>query len=75
MRYEILDAPDFGMLKVNLEQGDHLVAESGAMVAMSSGVRMDTAARTGVTDAGKCPAYVDGQRAGRSGDQCGASQL
>lgn len=54
MRYEISDAPDFGLLKLSFEQaGEKVVAESGAMVAMSSGVRIDTKLRGGLMAAAK----------------------
>ncbi len=54
MQYDILDAPDFGMLKITFSQhGEQVVAESGAMVAMSSGIRVDTKARGGILSAAK----------------------
>lgn len=49
MQYTIIDAPDFGMLKVVFDQpGEKVVAESGAMVSMSAGVQMETSMRGGV---------------------------
>jgi uncharacterized protein (TIGR00266 family) len=54
MRYEVLDAPDFGLLKVTFSQAsERIVAESGAMVAMSSGVKVQTAVRGGLLAAAK----------------------
>lgn len=54
MRYEILDAPDFGLLKVTFTQAsEKIIAESGAMVAMSSDVQVQTAMRGGVFAAAK----------------------
>jgi uncharacterized protein (TIGR00266 family) len=53
MRYEILDAPNFGMLELTLEQGEKIVAESGAMVAMGPSISVDTRLRGGVLAAAK----------------------
>lgn len=54
MRYEILDAPDFGVLKVTFTQAsEKIIAESGAMVAMSSEVQVQTAMRGGLLAAAK----------------------
>jgi uncharacterized protein (TIGR00266 family) len=54
MRYEVLDAPDFGLLKVTFEQpGEHIVAESGAMVAMDTKIKTETSMRGGVLAAAK----------------------
>lgn len=54
MRYEILDAPDFGMLKVTFSQAsEKVVAESGAMVGMSTELKMQTQARGGLLSAAK----------------------
>lgn len=41
MRYEILHQGAFPILKVNLEQGENIKAESGAMVTMSPGIRLE----------------------------------
>ena len=52
MRFEILQSPAFGMLKASFDQrDDQIVAESGAMVACTSGVKMSTATRGGVLKA------------------------
>lgn len=49
MKYEILGRPDFSMLKVTFTGvGEQLLAESGAMVSMSSGVELTTAMRGGL---------------------------
>lgn len=41
MRYEILHQGAFPILKVNLDQGENIKAESGAMVTMSPGIRLE----------------------------------
>jgi uncharacterized protein (TIGR00266 family) len=54
MRYEVLDAPDFGLLKVTFERaGEHIVAESGAMVAMDTKIKTETSMRGGMLAAAK----------------------
>src|SRR5262245_52949372 len=53
MRYEILDAPNFGLLKLTLNTGDKIVAESGALVAMGSAVHVETKMRGGLLAAAK----------------------
>lgn len=54
MRYDILDAPDFGMLKITFTQAsERIIAESGAMVAMSSEVQVQTSVRGGLLAAAK----------------------
>ncbi|MEM7448902.1 MAG: TIGR00266 family protein [Myxococcota bacterium] len=54
MRYELLDKPDFGMVKVAFEApGEQLVVESQAMVARDSGVDMSTHMRGGWMAAAK----------------------
>jgi uncharacterized protein (TIGR00266 family) len=54
MKYEITDAPDFGLLKISFDQiNETIVAESGAMVAMSSGVKLSTSVRGGLLSAAK----------------------
>jgi uncharacterized protein (TIGR00266 family) len=54
MRHEIIDAPDFGLLKVGFDApGEKCVAESGAMVAMSAGVGIETSMRGGLLAAAK----------------------
>lgn len=54
MKYEILDAPDFGMLRVDFEAaGEKVVAESGAMVAMGSDIAIETSLRGGLLAAAK----------------------
>ena len=52
MRYELLDTPDYGMVRAGFDQpGEALVVESGAMVARDSGVQMKTAMRGGLGSA------------------------
>lgn len=53
MRHEILDAPDFGLLKLTLDSGEKVVAESGAMVAMGPSVAVETKMRGGLLAAAK----------------------
>lgn len=48
MKYEILGKPDFPCVKINLNADESIVAESGAMVAMSSNIEIKTEARGGV---------------------------
>jgi uncharacterized protein (TIGR00266 family) len=54
MRYDVLDAPDFGLLRVTFEQpGERVVAEAGAMVAMDTKIKTETSLRGGVLAAAK----------------------
>ncbi len=54
MQYGIIDAPDFGMLKVKFDApGERVVAESGAMVAMGTEIDIQTNMRGGVLAAAK----------------------
>ncbi len=54
MRQEILDAPNFALLKITFEQpGEHIVAESGAMVAMGGEIDVQTSMRGGLLAAAK----------------------
>ncbi|HEX2731518.1 MAG TPA: TIGR00266 family protein [Polyangiaceae bacterium] len=54
MRYDVLDAPDFGLLRITLERaGERIVAESGAMVAMDAKIKTETSMRGGVLAAAK----------------------
>lgn len=46
MELKLEYGPAYTMATAKLEQGDSIRAESGAMVGMSSGVRMETSART-----------------------------
>lgn len=48
MQHEIIHKPDFSILKVKLEKDESIRAESGAMVAMSSGILMETKAEGGI---------------------------
>ncbi|ASJ10200.1 TIGR00266 family protein [Thermococcus sp. P6] len=48
MKYEILHRPSFSLLEVELENGEAVQAEAGAMVHMSPNVRIETKARGGV---------------------------
>ncbi len=41
MHYEILYDQSFALAVVNLEQGERVVAESGAMVSMSPTIQLD----------------------------------
>ncbi len=52
MRYELLDKPDFGMVKVYLEQpGEQMVVEASSMVARTDGMEMKTNMSTGLGSA------------------------
>jgi uncharacterized protein (TIGR00266 family) len=42
MNIDIESRPSYGMAVVTLDKGEQITAESGAMVAMSSGLRVDT---------------------------------
>jgi uncharacterized protein (TIGR00266 family) len=54
MRDQILDAPDFGTLMLTFDApGERVVAESGAMVAMSTGINIETSMRGGLLAAAK----------------------
>ena len=53
MQYEIKSSPDFAIIDCELEAGESIVAESGAMVTMSSNVKMKTQARGGMLAAAK----------------------
>jgi len=54
VKYEILDAPNFALLKITFEAaGEHVVAESGAMVAMGPEIDVQTAMRGGLLAAAK----------------------
>ncbi len=54
MRHEILGSPDFTTARVTFDApGEVLVAESGAMVAMTGGLQMKTSMRGGLLAAAK----------------------
>ncbi|HVU03665.1 MAG TPA: TIGR00266 family protein [Polyangiaceae bacterium] len=54
MKPEIIDAPNFAMLRITFEApGERIVAESGAMVAMSADVSVETSMRGGLLAAAK----------------------
>ena len=53
MPYQIKSSPDFAMIDYELAAGESVVAESGAMVSMSSNVKMTTEARGGIFAAAK----------------------
>lgn len=54
MRYELLDKPDFSMVKVTFDApGESMVVEASAMVARSSGMSMRTNMRGGMFAAAK----------------------
>ncbi|MCB9635868.1 MAG: TIGR00266 family protein [Sandaracinus sp.] len=54
MRYELLDKPDFGMVRVGFDQpGEQLLVESSAMVARHSGMEMKTQLQGGLLAAAK----------------------
>lgn len=53
MKFEVLGKPDFPLVKVNLEDGESIKAESGAMVGMSSTIQMETKAEGGILKSAK----------------------
>jgi len=53
MKYEIIDSPDFALLELVLGQGETVVAESGAMVAMDTSITVETSMRGGLLGAAK----------------------
>jgi uncharacterized protein (TIGR00266 family) len=53
MKFDIIDAPDFGLLKLTLASGERVIAESGAMVAMSPSIQVETKMRGGLLAAAK----------------------
>jgi uncharacterized protein (TIGR00266 family) len=48
MQYEILFSPSYSLAKINLNQGESIMAESGAMVSMSDGIAIETKAEGGI---------------------------
>ncbi len=48
MKHEILYKPSYSLAVVNMECDEEIVAESGAMVSMSSGIAIETSARGGL---------------------------
>lgn len=54
MKTTLLQAPDFGMMRVDFESpGEQIIAESGAMVSHTAGVQMKTKMRGGLLAAAK----------------------
>ncbi|MFO7565209.1 MAG: TIGR00266 family protein [Enhygromyxa sp.] len=54
MQHQLIDTPDFGMLQITFDQpNETIVAESGAMVAMDTGINMQTSMRGGMFAAAK----------------------
>jgi uncharacterized protein (TIGR00266 family) len=48
MKYEIVGKPSYSLVKLELEEGERITAEAGAMVSMSSNISMETKARGGI---------------------------
>ncbi len=48
MKYEIIGKPDFSSLVVNMEPGEKILAESGAMISMTPNIGIETRARGGI---------------------------
>ena len=48
MKHEILYKPSYSLAVVNMDRGEEIVAEAGAMVSMSSGIQIETKARGGI---------------------------
>jgi len=54
MRYELLDKPDFGMVRVTFDgPGEQLLVESSAMVGRDTAIQMQTQMKGGLLDAAK----------------------
>jgi uncharacterized protein (TIGR00266 family) len=54
MQHQLIDTPDFGMLQIVFDQANEtIVSESGAMVAMDTGISMKTSMRGGLLAAAK----------------------
>src|SRR5690606_3626811 len=54
MQHQLIDTPDFGMLTRTVDPANEtIVAESGAMVAMDTGIAMKTSMRGGLLAAAK----------------------
>jgi uncharacterized protein (TIGR00266 family) len=53
MKYELLGKPDFPAIKVILDANESIIAESGAMVAMSSNIELKSEAKGGLLGAAK----------------------
>jgi uncharacterized protein (TIGR00266 family) len=51
MEHEVLYRPSYSLLKVNLNRGENISAEAGAMVSMSSGIEMGTSMKGGLLGA------------------------
>jgi uncharacterized protein (TIGR00266 family) len=48
VRYDLLCAPSYSLLEVELDAGEALVAEAGAMAWMTDGIRTETSTRGGL---------------------------
>jgi uncharacterized protein (TIGR00266 family) len=48
MEHEVLYRPSYSLLKLQLEQGETISAEAGAMVSMSAGIEIQTSTKGGV---------------------------
>ncbi len=48
MEHEILYRPSYSLLRIQLERGETVSAEAGAMVSMSSGIKMETSMKGGL---------------------------
>jgi uncharacterized protein (TIGR00266 family) len=54
MRYELLDKPDFGMVRAYFDQpGEQMIVESSAMVARDTAIEMKTSMQGGLLSAAK----------------------
>ena len=48
MQYEILSQDTFPMLRVSLDQGEHICCERGAMITMSQGLKLEGGVKGGL---------------------------
>ena len=51
MEHEVLYRPSYSLVRIKLQRGEAVSAEAGAMVSMSSGIEMKTAAKGGILGA------------------------
>jgi len=48
MKFEIIGKPDFAAIQVNLQAGEKIQSETGAMVSMSPNIKIETKAKGGI---------------------------
>lgn len=81
MNHEILYRPSYSLLKVNLDKGEAISAEAGAMVSMSSTIGIETTMKGGLFGALKKSVlggesfFTNNFRANDAGEVCFAPSL